>query len=118
MRRRVPGEGAAHRVSFTCEPGEIFGLLGPKGAGKTTTLRMLSTVLQPTPGTAIDYRVRETAQASFPSRHWFRTPVRSVRYKLRNCPVFFFTEAEANYTDLSMSTPSDEYFVRMMESTW
>ena len=22
------------------------------------------------------------------------------------------------YTDLSMSTPSDEYFVRMMESTW
>ncbi len=44
---------AANRVSFTCQPGEIFGLLGPNGAGKTTTLRMLSTVLQPTSGTAI-----------------------------------------------------------------
>ena len=44
---------AANRVSFTCEPGEIFGLLGPNGAGKTTTLRMLSTVLRPTSGTAV-----------------------------------------------------------------
>ncbi len=51
-----PGRGdvvAANRVSFNCQPGEIFGLLGPNGAGKTTTLRMLSTVLQPTSGTAI-----------------------------------------------------------------
>jgi len=34
--------------------------------------------------------VRESAQVSFPSRHWFRTPVRRARYRLRNCPVFFF----------------------------
>lgn len=33
---------------------------------------------------------RETAQVSFPSRHWFRTPFRRVRYQLRNCPVYFF----------------------------
>ena len=43
---------AVDRVSFTCQPGEIFGLLGPNGAGKTTTLRMLATILQPTSGTA------------------------------------------------------------------
>ena len=29
-----------------------------------------------------------------------------------------FQEFVDYYTDLSMSTPSDEYFVRMMESTW
>lgn len=28
------------------------------------------------------------------------------------------SEWDDYYTDLSMSTPSDEYFVRMMESTW
>lgn len=28
--------------------------------------------------------------ASFPSRHWFRTPVRQVRYKLKKCPVYFY----------------------------
>lgn len=40
-------------------------------------------------------RVREvadTAVLSFPSRHWFRTPVRKVRYIVRRCPVWFFTE--------------------------
>lgn len=34
--------------------------------------------------------IRESAQVSFPSRHWFRTPLRRVRYRLRNCPVYFF----------------------------
>lgn len=33
---------------------------------------------------------RETAQVSFPSKHWFRTPFRRVRYQMRNCPVYFF----------------------------
>ena len=32
-------------VSFTVEPGEIFGLLGPDGAGKTTLIRILATLL-------------------------------------------------------------------------
>ena len=44
---------AVDKVSFTCKPGEVYGLLGPNGAGKTTTLRMLSTALKPTSGTAL-----------------------------------------------------------------
>jgi len=44
---------AVDSVSFECRPGEIFGLLGPNGAGKTTTLRMISTAIRPTSGTAI-----------------------------------------------------------------
>ncbi len=43
---------AVSDVSFTCQPGQIYGLLGANGAGKTTTLRMLATLLQPTSGTA------------------------------------------------------------------
>jgi sodium transport system ATP-binding protein len=43
---------AVDGVSITAKPGEIFGLLGVNGAGKTTMLRMLSTVLTPTSGTA------------------------------------------------------------------
>jgi len=43
---------AVDHVSFTCRPGQIYGLLGANGAGKTTALRMLATLLEPTSGTA------------------------------------------------------------------
>jgi len=41
---------AVDDISFAVEKGEIFGFLGPNGSGKTTTLRMLSTILKPTAG--------------------------------------------------------------------
>lgn len=39
-------------VSFQANPGEILGLLGPNGAGKTTAMRILTTFLYPSAGTA------------------------------------------------------------------
>src|ERR1700748_1962728 len=39
-------------VSFEVGRGEIFGLVGPDGAGKTTTLRMLAGVMPPDDGNA------------------------------------------------------------------
>jgi ABC-2 type transport system ATP-binding protein len=41
---------AVQDVSFEVAAGEIFGLVGPDGAGKTTTLRMLAGVLRPDGG--------------------------------------------------------------------
>jgi 2-polyprenyl-3-methyl-5-hydroxy-6-metoxy-1,4-benzoquinol methylase len=38
--------------------------------------------------------LRGVAAVSFPSQHWFRTPIRKVRYRLRNCPVYFYTEPQ------------------------
>lgn len=43
---------AVKDVSFTVESGQIVGFLGPNGAGKTSTLRMLTTFLAPSAGTA------------------------------------------------------------------
>ena len=43
---------AVDRLSFDVHAGEIFGLVGPDGAGKTTTLRMLAGVLAPDSGAA------------------------------------------------------------------
>jgi sodium transport system ATP-binding protein len=43
---------AVDDVDLTCDRGEILGLLGANGAGKTTALRMLSTVLKPSAGRA------------------------------------------------------------------
>lgn len=52
FRDRKRGEvRAVDGISFRCEPGRIYGLLGANGAGKTTALRMLATLLKPTAGT-------------------------------------------------------------------
>ena len=54
---------AVRGVSFTVAGGELFALLGPNGAGKTTTLHMLTTVREPTRGTAsvLGFDVRREA---------------------------------------------------------
>jgi len=50
LRREFNGLVAVDDVSFTVSGAEVFGLVGPDGAGKTTTLRMLSGVMSPTSG--------------------------------------------------------------------
>ena len=42
---------AVDRLSFEVQRGEVFSLVGPDGAGKTTTIRMMCGVLPPTEGT-------------------------------------------------------------------
>lgn len=52
LTKHFPGVTAVNRLTFEVHPGEIFGLVGPDGAGKTTTLRMLAGVLSPDGGSA------------------------------------------------------------------
>jgi len=53
LSRRFGAFVAVNDVSFNVATGEIFGFLGSNGAGKSTTIRMLSGLLQPSSGTAI-----------------------------------------------------------------
>ena len=53
-------------VSFDVRPAEIFGLLGPNGSGKTTTFRILSTLMVPSGGRAV-IMGHDVAQASRPA---------------------------------------------------
>jgi len=51
--RKAYGEvKALDGVSFVAEPGEILALLGPNGSGKTTTVRILTTLSTPDSGSA------------------------------------------------------------------
>lgn len=43
---------AVDDISFNVDKGEILGFLGPNGAGKSTTMKMITTFLAPTSGTA------------------------------------------------------------------
>ena len=44
---------ALDNVSFTLEPGKIYGLLGPNGSGKSTAIKIINDLLQPTSGTVL-----------------------------------------------------------------
>jgi ABC-2 type transport system ATP-binding protein len=52
LTKRFPGVLAVDRLCFEVHPGEVFGLVGPDGAGKTTTVRMLAGVLTADSGSA------------------------------------------------------------------
>src|SRR5918911_1300147 len=52
LTRRFGDLTAVDHLNLTVSKGEIFGLVGPDGAGKTTTLRMLCGLMDPTGGSA------------------------------------------------------------------
>src|SRR3954467_9181799 len=52
LTRRFGDLVAVDHLDLTVERGEIFGLVGPDGAGKTTTLRMLCGLMEPSEGSA------------------------------------------------------------------
>ena len=52
LTRRFGELTAVDHLNLTVGRGEIFGLVGPDGAGKTTTLRMLCALMDPSEGTA------------------------------------------------------------------
>ena len=52
LTKSFPGVRAVDALSFDVSAGEIFGLVGPDGAGKTTALRMLAGIMPPDAGNA------------------------------------------------------------------
>jgi ABC-2 type transport system ATP-binding protein len=52
LTKRFGKVDAVSSIDLDVAPGEIYGLIGPDGAGKTTTIRMLAAVMKPTAGAA------------------------------------------------------------------
>ena len=56
---------AVNNVSFFLEEGTLFGLLGVNGAGKTTVIKMLASLIKPTSGEILIFEKNITHNASF-----------------------------------------------------
>lgn len=95
---------AVREISFEVEKGELFGLIGPDGAGKTTIFRILTTLLKPDAGTASvlgldvvdDYREIRPRVGYMPGRFSLYQDL-SVEENLSFFASVFGTTIEANY---------------------
>jgi len=77
-----PGAVEAVRgLSFEVRRGELFGIVGPDGAGKTTTLRMLAGVLEPSAGDALLGGISIARQAEKAKPHLAYMPQRFGLYE-------------------------------------
>ncbi len=52
LSKEFNGMPAVCRLNLEVQPGEIFGLVGPDGAGKTTIMRLLTSIMEPSSGDA------------------------------------------------------------------
>src|SRR5579871_4188095 len=72
---------AVDRLSLSVNRGEIFGLVGPDGAGKTTTMRMLAGVMQPDAGAIVIDGVDAVANPEGIKPHVSYMPQRFALYE-------------------------------------
>lgn len=95
---------AVNAVSMRVEPGELFGLIGPDGAGKTTLFRILTTLLLPDSGSARvdgfdvvkDYKKIRTRVGYMPGRFSLYQDL-TVEENLKFFATLFGTTIEENY---------------------
>ena len=95
---------AVDKATFTVEPGELFGLIGPDGAGKTSIFRMLTTLLLPDEGNASvdgldivkDYKQIRNRVGYMPGKFSLYQDL-TVEENLAFFATVFDTSIEANY---------------------
>ena len=95
---------ALNDVSFEVKKGELFGLIGPDGAGKTTLFRLLTTLINPDAGSATvdgldmikDYRKIRTRVGYMPGR-FSLYPDLSVEENLQFFAAIFGVTVEQSY---------------------
>lgn len=95
---------AVSGVNLEINPGEIFGLIGPDGAGKTSIFRMLTTLLLPDQGSAMvngfdvvkDYRQIRNCVGYMPGKFSLYQDL-SVEENLNFFATVFHTTIEENY---------------------
>jgi ABC-type multidrug transport system ATPase subunit len=95
---------AVQEISFEVAPGELFGIIGPDGAGKTSLFRMLTTLLLPDSGNAFvdgsdivkDYKAIRNKVGYMPGRFSLYQDL-SVEENLNFFATIFNTTVKKNY---------------------
>jgi ABC-2 type transport system ATP-binding protein len=81
LTKRFGRTAAVDDLSISCAPGEVFGFVGPDGAGKTTIMRLLAAVMAPDEGSIVIEGVDAVADAERVRSHVSYMPQRFGLYE-------------------------------------
>jgi ABC-type multidrug transport system ATPase subunit len=104
VHKRFGDKKALKNITFKVETGELFGVIGPDGAGKTTLFRILNTLLIPDEGTAtvlgkdvnVDYKEIRPLLGYMPGNFSLYKDL-TVEENMKFFASVFGTTIEANY---------------------
>lgn len=106
------GTQAVRGLDFHLEPGELVGLIGPDGAGKTSTFKMLVGLLKPTTG-QLDLQLGRR-EIGYVPQTFSLSPDLSVVENLRlQAQLYGMKEAEPRILELMQSVDLDRFGDRM-----
>lgn len=108
---------AVDGISFTIEPGSIFGLLGPNGAGKTTLLRMITAIIYPDSG-RIAFNNNSVSDHSYSAQIGYMPEERGLykKMKIGEQAIYLARLKGLNRKDAEQNVK--KWFVKFNMETW
>ena len=117
LKKYYATQKAVYDISFSVEPGTIFGLLGPNGAGKTTLLRMITGILFPDEGEIL-FEGKHFNPMKDVERIGYMPEERGLYKKMKiGEQALYLAQLKGLHKDKAMSLIK-EWFVRLEMQSW
>jgi ABC-2 type transport system ATP-binding protein len=117
LKKYYATQKAVDDISFSVEPGTIFGLLGPNGAGKTTLLRMITGILFPDEGEIL-FEGKHFNPMKDVERIGYMPEERGLYKKMKiGEQALYLAQLKGLHKDKAMSLIK-EWFVRLEMQSW
>jgi ABC-2 type transport system ATP-binding protein len=118
LKKYFASQKAVDDISFSVEPGTIFGLLGPNGAGKTTLLRMITGIIYPDDG-EIMFEGKKFEALKDVERIGYMPEERGLYKKMKIGEQALYLAQLKGLDKKTATTQIREWFTRLeMESWW
>ena len=118
LKKYFSNQKAVDDISFTINPGKIYGLLGPNGAGKTTLIRMITGIFYPDEG-SIQFDGKSFSPENDAIKIGYMPEERGLYKKMKVGEQALYLSQLKGLPKAAAEKAIKEWFVRMeMESWW
>lgn len=117
LKKYYATQKAVDDISFSLEPGSIFGLLGPNGAGKTTLIRMITGILYPDTGEIV-FEGKKFSSVSDIARIGYMPEERGLYKKMRIGEQALYLARLKGLSKKAALSKIREWFIKLEMQSW